>query len=184
VDYTDGGVRVQIPITRKGLRKVGKMTIYVRDEDEGLFEKAKALADEGSLSQVLARALKDFLDKREAESEGMREWVLLVGEPGLQHKIGFIGKKVAEWPDNDWVDDMPQEGEFDDQDWYRSFTTRKGKILLYTANLRGGGWGFKYDVFDTFQDFERALGEGGITDGHPIFGDTARALGEIEYLDI
>lgn len=162
---------------------MGKMTIYVRDEDEVLFDRAKALEDEGSLSQVLARALKDFLDKREAEDQGMRLVTLKVGEIGLEHKIGFTGKVLAQWPnqDNEWIDDVPVENVLDpDADCWRAFRTRKGKLLVCRTR-QVNDWIFDYWVFDTYRDFCEELRDKVI---EPFFVDLINALGEIEYLDI
>jgi len=53
-------------------------TIYVKDEDLGLFEEAKKLGGE-SLSSVIAEALRLFVTTKRAEQQGMKECNLTVG---------------------------------------------------------------------------------------------------------
>lgn len=78
-----------------------KMTIYVRDEDTLLFEKAKLLDNEGSLSAVLAQALRDYLTKIEVLTDGFQPIELKIGYglrrdgSGTFRIIRFTGKLAA-----------------------------------------------------------------------------------------
>ncbi|MBU0609736.1 MAG: hypothetical protein KKI08_17750 [Armatimonadetes bacterium] len=48
-----------------------RRNIYIRDEDEPLFEEAEKMAgDEGSLSGVIAAALRGWIGRKQAEDEG------------------------------------------------------------------------------------------------------------------
>lgn len=76
-------------------------TIYIRDEDIPLFERAQEITKE-SLSWVLSEALRDYVRKIETEQQGFTTITIKIGKDltpsgsGTYRKIRFIGRLVAE----------------------------------------------------------------------------------------
>ena len=46
---------------------MGRRNIYIRDEDESIWDKASELAGEDSMSQIVVRGLKAYVNGREGE---------------------------------------------------------------------------------------------------------------------
>ena len=81
-------------------------TIYVKDEDLIIFEKALELGGD-SLSGVIVEALRRYIDAEEAKAKGFQEIIILEGFPmevkladGF-HKVRFIGKLLGEASDEE-----------------------------------------------------------------------------------
>ena len=70
-------------------------TIYVSDDDLPLYQRAQELAG-GTLSAVIATALRRFVELEEGRKQGYDEVVVRVG-PGLGRKQRFSGVLLAEW---------------------------------------------------------------------------------------
>lgn len=70
-------------------------TIYVSDDDLPLYQRAQDLAG-GTLSAVIATALRRFVELEEGRRQGYDEIVVRVG-PGLGRKQRFSGVLLAEW---------------------------------------------------------------------------------------
>lgn len=69
---------------------MGKRTIYVRDEDEALWDRAKELSGEESLSSIIAEALKKLISEKEDPS--MENIVVEEWDGGKPFKKSFWGK--------------------------------------------------------------------------------------------
>jgi hypothetical protein len=69
---------------------MGKKTIYVRDEDEPLWERAKALAGDESLSAFIAQALQVLIEAKEVP--GMEQLVVDEWIDGRPYKKAFWGR--------------------------------------------------------------------------------------------
>ncbi|MBC7193911.1 hypothetical protein [Marinobacter sp.] len=104
-------------------------TIYVRESDLEIFDRAEALGTSESLSAAIAEALRRYVAAEEARTKGMEEVTLTVGtwggslgEPDTK-KIRFTGRLLADgrtYTDRD----------FRGVDW-AIYETKKGQILLY-----------------------------------------------------
>jgi len=83
-------------------------TIYVSNDDLNTFDRAQDLAGE-NLSAVIARALTEFITRKEAVGKGMKEITVQVGSKGLHSEKRFIGRTIAKWkgPDDaqrEWLE--------------------------------------------------------------------------------
>lgn len=137
-----------------------KKTIYVREEDQETFERAKELADEESLSQTIAKALKDLVDRKEAEEEGFKEITLEVGTwPAGQkstkqtEEVKFYGRKI-----NYHKGLHGQTGGGDDRGTtWKLYQGEKGKFLFYKKDW--SRWQKEashatYEIYDSFEELE------------------------------
>lgn len=128
------------------------LTIYVREDDMELFDRARKQTDEKSLSQVITKAIREYLERKQKlgvfdETEGMKEIVLKVNN-FLSRKVMFIGKHIytpspehcpdGESIDQDWFGFKREEDWNEEQvaeGWNKRvwslYKTKKGKFLWY-----------------------------------------------------
>ena len=137
-----------------------KKTIYVREEDQETFERAKELADEESLSQTIAKALKDLVDRKEAEEEGFKEITLEVGTwpagqkstPNIE-EVKFYGRKL-----NFHRDLYGQNAGGDDRGTiFKLYEGEKGKFLLYKkdySHWQKENSSARYEIFESLEELE------------------------------
>lgn len=71
-------------------------TIYVSAEDQDVFDLAQEIAGE-KLSSVIARALKEFVAKKQSLAGGMKEISVQVGTTGVQSEKRFHGRLLLKW---------------------------------------------------------------------------------------
>ncbi len=71
-------------------------TIYVSQEDEPLFEEARQIAGE-SLSAVIVRALREFVNRQQEKEKSMKEITVLVGPKEASREQRFIGTYIGKW---------------------------------------------------------------------------------------
>ncbi len=71
-------------------------TIYVSNEDQEVFDLAQEMAGE-KLSSVIARALKEFVAKKQSLAGGMKEISVQVGTKGVQSEKRFHGRILLKW---------------------------------------------------------------------------------------
>lgn len=132
-------------------------TIYLTEEGEEVFKKAKEMAGD-SISSVITASLKKYVLNREAEEKGLAEVVLWVGtenymiENGVVSgsRIKFVGKLLSK---------AKQEiGPEDHIVSYSLYLTRKGQFLLYCVEDERDGQYIEssYKRFSTFQDVRAA----------------------------
>lgn len=101
-------------------------TIYVSENDEPVFEKAKDIAGEG-LSGVISKALREFVLRHEHNANGIKEISLKVGSNGTQKEQRFFGKEAYKW-----------KGFDDDKEWWPEATvylTRKDQWAIYIHHI-------------------------------------------------
>ena len=132
-------------------------TIYVKDEDLGLFEEAEKLGGD-SLSGIIAEALRRFVAVKRAEMFGMREHALTVGALRSQgdddvRTVRFIGRLLAEAEEfTGQTSDRRDRGTY-----YRIYQTRAGKILAWWKNWThwdGENDLLDYAVFDALPGYD------------------------------
>ncbi|WP_019932194.1 EXLDI protein [Nocardia sp. BMG111209] len=97
-------------------------TVYVKDEDLPLFDRAQELVG-GNLSGAILAALRRFIELEEGRMAGFEEVVLRVGHDGVR-QIRFSGRLLAELRDLNGAK----------LEQYRVFRTRKGKLALHTQH--------------------------------------------------
>lgn len=157
-------------------------TIYIRDADVPLFDKAEALGGE-NLSATIAEALRKFVEVEEAKSDGMEEQEIEVGlftDHGSSDtkRVKFVGKEIAFAE----VLSGQASGRDDRGTDYTLYLTKKGKYLLhrkYWTRWQGEDGEASYSVHDSLADLSESV-PGSLVQraGEALGMDTA------EYLDV
>lgn len=177
--------------------------IYVREEDEKVFERAVELAGEESLSATVAEAVRRFVEQEEAKAEGFRQVVVTIGDENNEwRKVRFEGRLLAEgsqqrsayfqaygtrfWPGVHPTRDRDTKGLWESFDYVclrQLYLTKKGKLFLYTAEYKNPTelTSAEYRLFDSLEEVKSADGV-----RLEFLEMAAAALGEelIEDLDI
>lgn len=97
-------------------------TIYVRDEDLPIFDRAVEIAGD-SLSSVIAEALRRYVEMEEMKSEGFEEVTVREGVGDNMRKKKFIGKEIS------YHDPDPFGKGFDGTE-YTLYITQKGSYVV------------------------------------------------------
>ncbi|RQD77096.1 MAG: hypothetical protein D5R97_03130 [Candidatus Syntrophonatronum acetioxidans] len=110
---------------------MARKNFYVKETDLELFEKAEKLAGEESLSATIVEAVRQFVARKEAESQGMEEHTLEVGRWSDHdedtHKVKFIGRLLASGRRyTGQTSDRKDRG----QNW-EIYQTVKGKFIIW-----------------------------------------------------
>ncbi|HEY6470607.1 MAG TPA: hypothetical protein VI434_12670 [Candidatus Dormibacteraeota bacterium] len=163
---------------------MGRRNIYIRDEDEGVWETAAALAGkEQSMSQIIVRGLKDYISTREGEALEML-LVEVEDEHGQKSAKKFSGRwlisNFSSTGGDVWVSHAGAartvNHDCDETPWWVAETAR-GQIAVW-ANPPAGAGGFY-----VYRDLDEAE-ENGIPGD--VVSAASRALGiqRAELLDI
>ncbi|AEE97691.1 hypothetical protein [Mahella australiensis] len=106
-------------------------TIYVKEEDMPIFERAAEIAGD-SLSSIITDAVRDYVRRKESEDSGMREIILEIGTwpnhgDSNTKKVAFTGVSLGEM-----TLFKGQTNSRDDRgvDW-ELYLTKKGKYVVY-----------------------------------------------------
>ena len=134
-----------------------KITLYIRDDDTSIWERARSLAgSETSLSVLVRDALRDHLKRRNriqvdgANDRKMSEHRLSIGghiNGGVRRDVRLMGVKLAHAEATEMA--------------YALFFTGQGRWVVHSA---AGSNGARIDIFNNFQ----ALA------GHPGFSAVFR----------
>ena len=163
-----------------------KTSIYINQDDEALFARAKELAGD-SLSPVIATALRSYVAAKEAELAGHKEVTIEVGTWRKQgaddiRKVRFLGRLLSQA--------RVYRGQTSDRrDRHTDFTiyqTVAGKIIIHTSFIslwEREGSVAQHDILD------RLPAHGDEIDGWTIPGSlldkAAAALGQelVEWVE-
>ena len=162
---------------------MGRRNIYIRDEDEGVWDKASSLAGEESMSQIIIRGLKNYVSSREGHPMEFLK-VDLLDENEQKSTKKFSGRwLIKEFESNDTDAGVLHPGssrmtdiDCDGAEWSVA-ETAKGQIAVWVTQDVGGGG------FWVFKDLDDA-------EVHGIPGDvcsaasTALGIERAELLDI
>lgn len=106
--------------------------IYVKDEDQELFDRVAEIGGE-SLSAIVAEALRKFVAAKEAEAAGLKEVAVKVGREtertDERRTIRFIGREIS----RQRVLSGSTNSRDDRGTTFRLFQTQKGKFLLHVV---------------------------------------------------
>lgn len=131
---------------------MGKKSIYCSDDEEVVFERAKALSG-GSISPLINKLLKEYVQESEYKAAGMKEVTLFIGHKDHDinmmdgERVKFVGKFVGT--------DKVQVGQYE----YLNITlyyTKKGKFLKYTETDGRSVIESNYKVIDSMNDLYSA----------------------------
>lgn len=131
---------------------MAKKTLYLPDEHESTYERAKELAEAAGskISNIFVDAIVRYVEEREGQLQGIEEVTLWLGvkgpDGGARGKyVRFYGKKIA-------------EGEMDTgQDetlFQRLYRTRKGKYYFYSVTREGFEELAEGDVVESLKELE------------------------------
>jgi|ERR1022692_1211374 hypothetical protein len=125
-------------------------TLYVRDDDAGVWERAErhAQASRQSVSALVAAALSRYLPP-EADQDGMEEICVEVGEPALTK--AFTGRWLVS-PDSD--ETRTGEEGYDAGAYWGVALTRRGQIAVWMAHCNDG-WPPGLNVYGTLDQAEQ-----------------------------
>lgn len=151
---------------------MARINLYVRDEDQALFEKAKELLGDEKISPVVAEAIRRLVEEEEAKKDGFEEIELEVGISGSQpgesdnfRRIRFVGKELSNYTRLEGRERQGLNGQIfigDDRGkHWRLFLSRKGKFLLYLNDWsywRGEFTSKQYEIFDSLEEIEEFEG--------------------------
>ncbi len=146
-------------------------TIYVREADREVWEKAEKLAG-GSVSGLIADALRRYVEeegmKRSMTTEVIKPIeVRLGGHERPLRTVRFVGEWLV-WPDEDAS--RTTEPGYDAGAYYGVALTENGNIAVYCAHVNGG-----FDTtLEVYSSIEAAEGAGVPPD---IMGAAASKLG-------
>ena len=94
-------------------------TVYVSEDDLGLYQRAQELAG-GNLSAAIVAALRRYVDVQEGRREGFDEIIVRVGL-GKGRKVRFVGVLLGEWVNSS----------SNRYDTFRVYRSRTGKFVLH-----------------------------------------------------
>ena len=168
-------------------------SIYIKDDDAHLFDRAQEIAGAESLSVVITEAIRKFVTDHETRQAGYEEIVLKVGPEGHERTKRFIGRLLA-----DDVMYVGRTSDRRDKRWDLTvYETAKGRLVLYAefATAWQGEQGHSHLVlFNSADQFFRDARSGVSVDDDyaeiPLPGSLADAVEEAlgretgEWLDI
>jgi hypothetical protein len=129
-------------------------TLYIRDEDAPIWDRARKLADEKKLSPVIVDALKRFIADREAEETGFERIVLRYSDyssNGLPKAKAFYGRWI-------YPIDQPLRLRNSEENGYegRAYAiaiTSKNNVVFYGWDYDPhSNWKYTFDVFPSFEE--------------------------------
>lgn len=130
-------------------------TIYLRDDEVPLWERARELSD-NKLSPVIVSALRRYVADKEAETKPFERIVVQYAD-GMDHDVpkakAFYGKWIIP-PEEEYGFSIPQSPDF--LNCYAVAVTAKGAAVVYSWNLNRP-LGKKYNEgFSVYPDLESA----------------------------
>jgi len=152
-------------------------TIYVKEEHQKLWEEAKELVGDDSLSEIVAEGLQRVIDARKNIHRGFERIELeLEG-----YSIAFQGREIAHGA----YDEHNEDTYLDNEHW--AYVTPKRNILIYTLYGQLGDRERLYKVFQSVNEAKAEVDENRNLLYPPAFlNEIAEEMGEdyIHELDI
>lgn len=127
-------------------------TIYVKPEHQDVWNQAKELLGDDSLSELVAEGLKKVVEERKAEKEGFKRVEVEVGtdEQGWI-TIAFQGRLLVEDRKEGMQKYDDEEETFFEFYFTQVYLTPKGNII-YIKGENGHTYYFNYHSFEGFAD--------------------------------
>jgi hypothetical protein len=160
---------------------MARRNVYVRDEDEEVWERAEKLAGEAPMSRVITEALRAYVRSREGNP--MERKVIAYEDPGTGEFLSkaFVGRWLIE-PDEEYRsehegDDLGSETQVMGGTTFAVGETAKGNIVIWVDARRSSP---TYAVHDSFDDAESA----GVPADVVALASTRAGFERAELLDI
>lgn len=145
-------------------------TIYIKEEDLPVFERAKQIAGEESLSSVIAQAVRQFVTTHETREKGYEEIKLLVGREDMERTKRFVGRFLAE--EEVYVG---KTNDRRDRRWkLTAYETAKGKIVIFAKYITLWQHEMSHShmlIFNSLEDLQRDAKPGKIFDEHDDYAE-------------
>lgn len=159
-------------------------TLYVRDEDAPIWDKARELVGD-KLSTFVMNHLKQFVASKEAATGGFHRIVLTYREQGrLPRSKAFFGRWIIH-PESPW--EQPQGDNWGNEsgppDLYAVAITSKNNIVVFNFYDLTDEGRYRYGDLNVFESFDEALTHSDIP--NDLIATAMENLGvEVEELDI
>jgi hypothetical protein len=131
---------------------VGRRNVYVRDEDEVVWERAERLAGEAPISRVITDALRAYVSGREGAP--MQRLIVETMNGGEQLTKAFIGRWLID-PSEAYRSEHEGDAALETQvragTTFAVAETAKGNIVVYVDATSGRP---EYDVYEDFDQAE------------------------------
>jgi predicted CopG family antitoxin len=154
-------------------------TIYIRDEDEPIWEKAKTIAGAKGLSSVIVESIKTYVERKEALAEGFERIEIAYSDAdaaGLPKRKAFYGRWVFPFdkPLTSWADDEERQ--------YSCAVaiTRRGAVV--TCGWYGDDESMTFKRFRIYSSMEEAAAD--MEDNWAILQAMEKIGVPVEELDI
>jgi hypothetical protein len=157
---------------------VGRRSIYVRGEDEAVWDRAEKFAGEASTSSTITQSLRAYVRSREGHPmERLTFQVEIVGEMMTKAFVGrwLIDPGQGQRSEHE-ADDLMSGTQVASPTTFAVAETAKGKILILTDFGRG-------QSFEVFDDFDQAEEAGVPADVLALAAERAGIVGA-ELLDL
>jgi hypothetical protein len=130
---------------------VGRRNVYVRDEDEAVWERAEQLAGEAPMSRVITDALRAYVSGREGAP--MQRLTVETMNGGEQLTKAFIGRWLID-PSEGYRSEHEGDATLDTQvragTTFAVAETAKGNIVVYVDATN------EWPEYDVYEDFDHA----------------------------
>lgn len=179
-----------------------RKSIYVREEDTKIWAEAEKLIPDGeSLSSILAKSLRQFVEEKAMQRQGMERIEVDIGEEGVFKKLNRVVGELASYFNNEehkpeeyvrpikqafvgrWlIQDMVEQPANKTAVMYTLWSialTAKGKIAVYKKKIPEGGQ--PIEVYSSLQD---ALEQGNVPRAILVAANEKLGNPLVEELDI
>jgi hypothetical protein len=160
---------------------MGRRNVYIRNEDEDVWERAEKLAGEAPMSRVITEALRAYVRSREGNP--MERQVIDYEDRGTGEQLSkaFVGRWLIE-PDEEYrseheTDDIRSGIQVMGGTTFAVGETAKGNIVVWIDANRSRS---TYDVYDGFDDAEAK----GVPGDVVALASTRAGIERAELLDV
>lgn len=154
-------------------------TLYVREEDQPIWDKARELISETSLSTYLTEHLRTLVASREASARGFERIILSFRQNGIPKTKAFYGRWLIS-PDKPFETHDPHDGS---PDFYAVALTPKDNVVVFNFYEQSDNGKYGWGRLLVFDSFHKANEMQGIPSG--LVAEAMEVLGvQVEELDI
>ena len=160
-------------------------TLYVKEEDQLIWDKAKEVIGDGRLSTYLTSHLRTLVADQEAAAQGYKRILLSFNESGIPRKLAFYGRWLVSLS-NPFEVRHCETAESAEEEWSEFWAvaiTQKHNIVIFNFGQQDETGDFKWGHLNIYDSFEKANSAKTTPDG--LIAAAIKALGvQVEELDI